>query len=191
MRPATASRLARLALILLVVGLMLTACVSTASPGWTFEAPPSPRASAAASGSAAASSSAAPSASGSVAPSGSAAPSGSVAPSAAASAGASASAPASGAAGESLKLAATNNTYDQAALEAKAGQAFQIVFTNNDSFIMHNVQITAPDGSQPFKGSLVTGPSTMTYNVPALPAGASTSHSRFFTWFGALCPRGS
>ena len=66
MRPATASRLARLAAALLAVGLVLTACVSTASPGWTYEPPPSPSASAAASGSAAPSGSAA--ASGSVAP---------------------------------------------------------------------------------------------------------------------------
>ena len=82
--------------------------------------------------------------------------------------------PPSGTAGASLKISATNNTYDTAALEAKAGQAFQIVFTNNDSFNMHNVQITAPDGSQPFKGALVTGPASATYDVPALSAGAYT-----------------
>lgn len=176
MRPATASRLARLAAALLVIALVLTACVSTAAPGWTFEPPPTASAaasgSAAPSGSAAASGSVAPS--GSVGPSGSAPPSGSVAPSAPASSGASASAPPSGAAGESLKLSATTNTYDTATLEAKAGQAFQIVFTNNDSGVMHNVQITAPDGSKPLSGSLLTGPGSVTYSVPALSAGAYT-----------------
>ena len=178
MRPATASRLARLAPVLLLVGLALTACVSTASPGWTFQPPPSASAaasgSAAPSGSAAASGSAAPSASGSAVPSGSAAPSGSAGPSASASSAASASAPPSGSAGESLKVSATNTKYDTAALEAKAGQAFQIVFTNNDSGTPHNVQIKAADGSQPFKGSILTGPGSVTYDVPALTAGAYT-----------------
>jgi plastocyanin len=39
---------------------------------------------------------------------------------------------------------------------------------------MHNVQVTAPDGSKPFQGSLLTGPASVTYNVPALAAGAYT-----------------
>ena len=168
MRPATASRLARLAAALLVVGLVLTACVQHGRAGLDVRAA-AVSASAAASGSAAPSGSAA--ASGSVAPSASVAPSGSAAPSGSVrSVGprvlGPASAPPSGAAGGSLKISATNTKYDTDALEAKAGQAFQIVFTNNDAGVMHNVQITAADGSKPFSGALVTGPASATYDVP-------------------------
>lgn len=157
MRPATASRLARLAPMALASVLLLGACVTTAAPGWTFEPPP-PTASPAASG-------------------GSAAPSGSAAP---ASGGASASAAApsgpapSGAAGATIELTAANTAYDKAQLQAPAGVPFHIAFTNNDAGVPHNVQITAADGSQPFKGALVTGVATMTYDVPALPAGTYT-----------------
>jgi plastocyanin len=171
MRPQTASRLARLAPLLLAAGLLLGACVTTASPGWTFEPPP-----AATSPSAPASGSAAPS--GSVAPSGSAsaAPSGSVAPSASASGSASASAsvPPSGSAGPTIALSAANTAFDKTQLEAPAGQAFHIAFTNNDSSVQHNVQIKAPDGSRAFSGSLLTGPGSVTYDIGALAAGTYT-----------------
>jgi plastocyanin len=165
MRPASASRLARLVPAVLAVGLLLTACVTTAAPGWTFEPPPKASVSAAASGSAAATGSAAPSASSVASPSAS--------PSASASASASAS-PSGGVPEDQIKIAAASTAFDQSAIEAKAGRAFQIVFLNNDSGIPHNVQIKAPDGSEPFKGSLLTGPGSVTYDVPALAAGAYT-----------------
>ena len=81
-------------------------------------------------------------------------------------------APASGgAAGPPLQIAALNIAYDKAALDATAGQAFQIAFANNDPGVQHNVEIKKPDGSDAFKGEIVTGPTTTTYNVPALAAG--------------------
>lgn len=181
MRPATASRLARLIPALLAVGFVLAACVTTAAPGWTFEPPPTKSAPASAGGSAA------PSAGGSTAPS--TAPSASTGPSASASSAASPSAsssvapsgsatasPSGGGAEDQVKLAAANTAFDKSEIEAKAGQPFQIVFTNNDNGIPHNVQIKAPDGSEPFKGSLLTGPGTVTYDVPALTAGSYTFH---------------
>jgi plastocyanin len=183
MRPATASRLARLVPAVLAIGLVLTACVTVAAPGWTFEPPPtknsSPAASgsAAPSGSAAASASAAPSASASASSAASPSETASASASSAASPSASASAaasPSGGGAEDSLKIAAANVTFDQSTLEAKAGQPFHIVFTNNDSGVPHNVQIKAPDGSQPFKGSILTGPGSVTYDVPALAAGSYT-----------------
>lgn len=173
MRPATASRLARLAPVLMASALLLGACVTTAAPGWTFEPPPpvaSPAASA--SGSSGPSGSAAPSASASAATS--AAPSPSASASASASAGASAS-PSSGSSdGTTIKLTAVNIAFDQAQLEAPAGQAFHIAFTNNDASTQHNVQIKAADGSESFKGSLLTGPGSTTYDIPALSAGTYT-----------------
>jgi plastocyanin len=159
MRPATASRLARLVPAVLAVGVVLAACVTTAAPGWTFEPPPTHSAPASAGGSAA------PSASGVASPSASAS----------SSASASAS-PSGGGAEDQIALAATNIVFDKTQIEAKAGQPFQIVFTNNDSGIPHNVQIKAPDGSEPFKGSLLTGPGTVTYDVPALAAGSYVFH---------------
>ena len=166
MRPATASRLVRLAPVLLVTGLMLGACVNTAAPGWTFEPPPATASPAASGG-------------GSAAPSGSAGPSGSAsaAPSASAggsSASPSAAPPSSGSAGTTLKLVAANVAFDQTQLQAPAGQPFHIALTNNDTGVQHNVQIKAADGSEKFKGALITGPSTMTYDVPALSAGSYT-----------------
>jgi plastocyanin len=59
-------------------------------------------------------------------------------------------------------------------VSAPAGKAFTIAFTNKDQGTQHNVEIKKPDGSDAFKGQIVTGPTTTTYNVPALPAGSYT-----------------
>lgn len=173
MRPATASRVVRLAPGLLAIGLVLGACVSTGAPGWTYEPPP-------------ASASPAASAGGSAAPSGSAGPSGSAsapsasagssasAPSASAGSSASAAPSSSGSAVTVIKLVAANVSFDQSQLQAPAGKPFQIAFTNNDASVQHNVQIKGADGSDKFKGALLTGPGSTTYDVPALPAGTYT-----------------
>lgn len=151
MRPTPASRLARLAPALLATGLLLGACVGTAAPGWTFEPPPPATAS--------------PSA----APSGSATASGSATPSGSASA---APSPSSG--GATINIAAANTAFDQSALNAPAGQGFQIVFQNNDASVQHNVEIKDGTGASVFRGALVTGVGSATYTVPALAAGAYT-----------------
>jgi cytochrome c oxidase subunit 2 len=78
---------------------------------------------------------------------------------------------ATGPTGPVLHLAAFNLAYDTQALEAPAGQAFQIAFANNDPGVPHNIEIKNPDGSDAFKGAIVSGVTTTTYNVPALPAG--------------------
>ena len=59
-------------------------------------------------------------------------------------------------------------------LEAPAGQPFKIAFSNNDSGVQHNVEIKKADGSSAFRGEIVTGVTTITYDVPALEAGAYT-----------------
>jgi mono/diheme cytochrome c family protein/plastocyanin len=55
-------------------------------------------------------------------------------------------------------------------LSAPADKAFAIAFDNQDSD-KHNVEIKNPDGTDAFKGEVVTGPVKTTYLVPALKAG--------------------
>ena len=78
---------------------------------------------------------------------------------------------ASGATGTSVQITAQNIAFTTTNVTAPAGQPFQIQFANNDPGTPHNVEIKNPDGSVAFKGAIVTGPTTTTYDVPALPAG--------------------
>jgi len=153
MRPPRSMRPIRIAavpILAAIVAVMAAACVSTASPGWTFA--PSPP------------SSAAPSAAGSAAASGSPAVSASAASSAAP----------SGATGSVINLKAQNLAFDPKALTAPAGAAFQIAFDNQDNATLHDVVIKDAGGKELFKGDLVTGVAQKTYNVPALQAGNYT-----------------
>jgi plastocyanin len=157
MRPPRSMRPGRIAavpVLVAILGCLAAACVSTASPGWTF-APPPP-------------SSAAPSVAGSAVPSGSPAGSPSAAPSAATSAGA------SGASGTAVNLKALGLAFDPKSLTAPAGKAFQIAFDNQDAGIPHDVAIKDGSGKEVFKGDLVTGVAQKTYEVPALQAGSYT-----------------
>jgi len=112
---------------------------------------------------------------GASAPAGSPAPGGSPAPAGSPAAGSPApGSPAAGspaAGGPSLQLGATNTTFDKNTLEATAGAPFSIAFQNNDTAVPHNVEIFDASGANVFKGDLVTGPKTVTYQVPALAAG--------------------
>ena len=82
---------------------------------------------------------------------------------------------ASAAAGASvaLQLTAAGIAYDKTDLAAPADTPFQIVFTNNDAGIPHNVSIRqgSATGPEVFKGEIFSGTGTRTYAVPALPAG--------------------
>jgi plastocyanin len=82
---------------------------------------------------------------------------------------------ASGAPGASvsLKLGASGVAYDTADLAAPAGTPFQIVFSNNDAGIPHNVSIHAgaATGAEVFRGEIFSGTDSRTYSVPALQAG--------------------
>ncbi len=94
---------------------------------------------------------------------GSAAPSG-----AAASGGPAASGPAA-----DVTIVAKNIQYTTTSATAPAGKAFTIAFDNEDSGTPHNVSIHtgSASGQQVFMGKIVTGPITVVYDVPALPAG--------------------
>ena len=72
-----------------------------------------------------------------------------------------------------IDIAALNTQFDTAELEVVAGQPFKINFDNQDP-LPHNVAIHegSPTGQEVFMGEIVTGPTQVTYDVPALPAGA-------------------
>ncbi len=90
--------------------------------------------------------------------------------SAAPSAGASA-APSAAPGGTVLNEVAQNVQFQTTALEAPAGQAFQIAFDNQDAGIPHNIQISDAGGTLVFEGETINGVAQTTYNVPALAAG--------------------
>jgi plastocyanin len=71
-----------------------------------------------------------------------------------------------------IQIDAFNTAFDQAELEAVADQPFKILFNNEDP-LPHNVAIHqgSPTGEEVFQGEIVTGPTQVTYDVPALAAG--------------------
>ena len=154
----------------IVVAMILSACSSGAGPGWTFAPTPPPTPGPGSVASAAPSPAAGASPAGSAAPAASGAPAGSAAPS-----GVPTGSPAAsgGATGTVIELTATGIAFDQTDLTAPAGVAFQIRFTNNDAGIPHNVAIHtgSPTGPIVWQGAIITGVTTQTYDVPALPAG--------------------
>ncbi len=141
----------RLLAIAAVASLALAACAASADT-WTYApaSPATPVPSAASSASAGASAAASLEATGSAAPS----------------AGAS-----SGSGAQTIELAAQNIAFDQSAIKAPAGQAFQIKFHNADAGVPHNVAIKDASGAVVFKGDIFAGDDTRTYDVPALQAG--------------------
>ncbi len=72
-----------------------------------------------------------------------------------------------------IQLQAQGIAYLSDTLTAPAGAPFQIVFTNSDAGIPHNVSIHAGSatGTAVFTGDIFQGVATQTYDVPALPAG--------------------
>jgi plastocyanin/uncharacterized membrane protein len=59
------------------------------------------------------------------------------------------------------------------AVDAPAGEPFTLAFSNQDEGVPHNVAIYTDDSAERslFVGDLVEGPTTVTYNVPALDPG--------------------
>jgi plastocyanin len=75
--------------------------------------------------------------------------------------------------GTALSIAAKDKKFDKDCLAAPADQPFTIAFDNRDTAVPHNVAIYDRPGSSKalFKGEIVFGPNTVTYSVPAQPAG--------------------
>jgi len=76
--------------------------------------------------------------------------------------------------GSVLRETADALSFGTATLRAPAGTPFTIVFDNQAPGVVHNVAVyrdaSAAEGL--FTGDLITGPKTVTYHVPALPAGS-------------------
>lgn len=75
--------------------------------------------------------------------------------------------------GTSLSVTAKSIHFTASCLAAPAGKPLTITFHNEDSGVPHNIAIySSPAATKVlFRGQLVTGPKTLTYHVPALPAG--------------------
>lgn len=84
--------------------------------------------------------------------------------------------------GSALKLTAKAIQFDPGCLAAPAGAPFTIQFSNDDAGVPHNVHVfegdpTAdPSAKSLFTGTIVTGPTSTTYRVAALPAGSYFFH---------------
>jgi plastocyanin len=72
-----------------------------------------------------------------------------------------------------LSISASGIAFEQTSVTAPAGKAFQIAFENKDPGTPHNIAIHKDNvtGTEVFKGAIVNGPATATYDVPALDAG--------------------
>jgi plastocyanin len=77
-----------------------------------------------------------------------------------------------------VEVAAQNLEFDTNEIDLPPDTASTIAFDNKDAGVQHNIAIYADDslGELLFKGDIVTGPATATYDVPAIPAGAYYFH---------------
>lgn len=83
-------------------------------------------------------------------------------------------APSSEPSGPTLEISADQIAFDTKQLSAPADTAFQIEFANLEG-VVHNVSIFDANGEKLFTGEAITGPDvTITYQIPALPAGVYT-----------------
>lgn len=75
--------------------------------------------------------------------------------------------------GAAVSVTAHHIHFSASCLAAHAGKPFTITFRNQDSGVPHNVAIYSNSSAAKvlFRGQIVTGSSTVTYHVPALPAG--------------------
>ncbi|HEX9235333.1 MAG TPA: cupredoxin domain-containing protein [Actinomycetota bacterium] len=84
------------------------------------------------------------------------------------------SGPACAPSGTSLEIssAPAGLAFDKRCLAAPANAKFTISFHNQTPGVTHSVAIATPGlANQEFTGKVVTGPTTITYHVPALQAG--------------------
>jgi plastocyanin len=81
-----------------------------------------------------------------------------------------------------LEVTAENLAFAPSELVGPAGVPFTITMWNRDDGVPHNILIraglpandVAPSGPDLFAGEIVAGPRTVTYEIPALPAGSYT-----------------
>lgn len=73
-----------------------------------------------------------------------------------------------------VTIVAANIAFQQTEVTVPAGEPFRIRFQNQDAGVQHNVRIfDNPDYARPpvFEGEIITGPSEVVYEVPALEPG--------------------
>ncbi len=116
--------------------------------------------------------SASPAAPGSPAASGSPVASGSAAPSVATPS--ASPAPSASAVSGVVTEGAQNLAFTSNQLTAPANSAFILRFDNQDSGLPHDILIKDATGNTAFKGDMITGPTSVDYQVPALAAGTYT-----------------
>ena len=65
-------------------------------------------------------------------------------------------------------------SFDQSEVAVAAGKPLTLTFDNKNAGVPHNVAIFdgPAEAKNLFKGEIVTGPTTVVYNVPPLPAGS-------------------
>jgi plastocyanin len=82
--------------------------------------------------------------------------------------------PSASPASDAIVISAVGLAFEQAEVDVPADEPFQIEFANNDSGTPHNVAIhrDSATGEEVFRGDIFNGVATMTYDVPALEAGA-------------------
>lgn len=75
--------------------------------------------------------------------------------------------------GTAINLVAQSIHFDKSCLAGPANTPFTIAFDNKDSGVPHNVAIYTDASASKvlFRGAILTGSNTITYHVPALPAG--------------------
>ncbi len=80
--------------------------------------------------------------------------------------------------GPQLTVAAENIAFDTDRIELPADTPATIVFENRDTGVQHNIAIFTDDtlAEVLFRGELLTGPATVTYEIPPLPAGEYYFH---------------
>ncbi|MGZ5352720.1 MAG: cupredoxin domain-containing protein [Actinomycetota bacterium] len=75
--------------------------------------------------------------------------------------------------GGTLTVSAANLAFDTDTIELPADTAMTLTFDNQDAAVQHNIAIYTDDSlsEELFNGALITGPDTIDYEIPALPAG--------------------
>jgi plastocyanin len=77
-----------------------------------------------------------------------------------------------------VTVVAANLAFDTTTIELPADTATTITFDNQDAAVQHNISIYRDDTLSEvlFQGTLITGPDTIVYEIPALPAGEYYFH---------------
>ncbi len=74
--------------------------------------------------------------------------------------------------GTDVIITARNLEFNPQGVSVPAGQPFTIELVNRDEGIPHDIQVTDPSGKVLVKSEIITGPASLTIDVPALAPGS-------------------